>query len=340
MTVEVYFEELAPHKRAGGIETACTELTSRLSQLDVSITRSADSAWNKPSLPGCVHIQGLWSPTLAKNFWRWRKLGVPCVVSPHGMLTSWALEHKYFRKKIAWHLYQKSILNRAAVLHATSVTEAEQFAKLGLKTQTYIIPWGVTIPAVDVSKNGHSPTVRTAVFAGRLCPIKGLPMLFDAWQRVRPVDWKLRVIGPDEAGYRASLESIVREKGIDSSVTFEGAFSKADLQRACLDADLFVLPSYSENFGLVVGEALAVGTPVLTTCGTPWQRIADTNCGWWVPPTTEAIVPALQAATAMSSGQLRQMGSIGAALVRKEFSWDVTVEKFRDMYTQLAGHSR
>jgi len=335
--MRVYFEELPRHKRAGGIETACSELVEQMRRLDVSIIRSAETAWNfKDSLPDCVHIQGLWSPALAKRFLQWKLLNVPCVVSPHGMLETWALAHKFLRKKIAWWLYQKPILNRSAALHATSETEARQFQRLGLKAKVFTIPWGVTTTASNSLQGNLSQVARTAIFAGRLCPVKGLPMLFEAWKNVRPHGWNLKIIGPDEGGYRATLESMVRDAGIEKSVSFLGEFTKAELQTACLQADLFVLPSHSENFGMVVGEALALGLPVLTTRATPWKRIADTKCGWWVPPTVEELTSALREATSTSSGDLRAMGVTGAELVRREYSWEAAVQKFHDLYKSLS----
>ncbi len=334
--MKIYFEELAKHKRAGGIESACSQLVDQMLTRNVTIVRSAKESWNSAgSLPDCVHIQGLWSPSLAKRFWRWKKLGVPCVVSPHGMLEPWALSHKFWRKKVAWWIYQKTILNRADAVHATSVAEAIQFGKLGLTSRHCVIPWGVPSSAKSLPAK-KARQQRTAIFAGRLCPVKGLPMLIEAWKRVQPADWQLQIVGPDESNYRAVLEGLVAANDLSQVIRFEGEFSRQQLKAACQQADLFVLPSYSENFGMVVGEALALGLPVLTTNATPWQRIAETKCGWWVSPSVDAITSALREATTTAPSELQAMGAIGAELIKREFSWDIAANKFRDLYASLA----
>lgn len=333
--MKVYFEELSRPKRAGGIEAACSQLAEQMRSREVVVLRSAETAWNMSGpLPDCIHIQGLWSPSLAKRFWKWKRLNVPCVISPHGMLEAWALSHKFWRKKFAWYLYQKAILNDAEVLHATSESEARQFERLGLTARAVVIPWGIQMPQEQMRQK-REQSHRIAIFAGRLCPVKGLPMLIEAWKRVLPQGWRLKIIGPDENDYRANLEELVSTAGLVESITFEGEFSRSELQAAGSEAELFVLPSHSENFGMVVGEALAMGLPVLTTNATPWKRIADTKCGWWVPPQVDAITAALRQATSTSACELRAMGAIGSALVRDEFSWNTTTSKFLDLFESV-----
>lgn len=337
--MRVLFEELSAPKRAGGIDTACTELARQLPAFGISVGRSgaADELSGVDREPDCVHFQGIWSPLLAKRFWRWKMRGIPCIVSPHGMLSDWALEHKPWRKKLAWWLYQRRILNLAFAVHVTSDQEAIQISNLNVRTSVVTIPWGVKIPHFEARNTVSTPDGnRTAVFAGRLCPIKGLPMLFKAWQQVKPNGWKLRIIGPDEAGYRSQLEAIVRELGIEKTVHFEGALEMAKLQEAMADADLFILPSYSENFGMVVGEALALGLPVLTTTGTPWNSIDDFNCGWWVLPTADCLAAALREATSLPSANLKKMGADGREMVLRNCRWSTCVQSFADLYAKAA----
>ena len=104
----------------------------------------------------------------------------------------------------------------------------------------------------------------------------------------------------------------------------QGARKSSLLKRA----DVFVLPSYSENFGIVVAEALACGTPVVTTTGTPWEQLHVVNAGRWVPPTKQDVRQALQELLAMSASQRQQMGRRGAALIREYYTWDQVARKF------------
>ena len=145
--MHIHFEELSAPQRAGGIEAATCELVTHLRVAGVTVSRSSESA---PSgQPDCVHFQGIWSPRLARQFRSWHQQGVPCAVSPHGMLEPWALSHKRLKKWIAWHVYQKRLLNQAVVLHGTSVRETANFKKLGLKPPTAMIPWGVSVPPAE-----------------------------------------------------------------------------------------------------------------------------------------------------------------------------------------------
>jgi glycosyltransferase involved in cell wall biosynthesis len=332
----VYFEELSARKRAGGIETACQELVTQLDERGVTAIRSSSTPRHLASRPDVVHIHGLWSPRLAIQFWRWQQRRIPCVISTHGMLSAWALSYKSMRKRVASALYQQPILNRADCIHATSEDEIDQVARRGVTTRSIAIPWGIKphgSTAIVVDKNSD---FRTAVFAGRLCPVKGIDILIEAWHNVQPLGWKLKIIGPDEAGYRSRLEQLVTANGLSRCISFEGEYPQEKLQKALQRAEILVLPSHSENFGMVVGEALSLGVPVITTRGTPWKRIADTKCGWWVPATQEALGQAIAEATSLPSYQLRQMGAIGSDLVRNEYSWENIAKRFIELYKLLA----
>src|ERR1035437_7417092 len=195
--MNVHFEELGAPQRAGGIEAVTRELVAHLRAAGLKVSRSSEP--EAFSLPDCVHLHGIWSPQLARRFLAWGKRGVPCVVSPHGMLDPWALSHKWFKKKVAWHVYQKRMLDRAVLLHGASERETRQFKTLRLKPPMALVPWGVTLPPARAERPAH-PRPRIALFVGRIYPVKGLPMLVEAWARVRPAGWKLRIVGPDEAG--------------------------------------------------------------------------------------------------------------------------------------------
>lgn len=339
----VYFEELSAPKRAGGIDAACTLLTNKLRERGVDVIRSSTAPANYHSLrPDCVHIHGLWSPRLALQIIRWKRQGVPVVVSPHGMLDPWALAHKPIRKKIAWLTYQKRLLDQASALHATSEREASQFQGLHLKTKSTIVPWGVDVSSVSAASeprdNSHQAS-RTALFLGRLYPVKGLPMLLEAWTRVRPAGWQLQIVGPDEAGHRAVLEKLVTDWSLQDCVAFSGPLSGSEKEQAYSGAELFVMPSYTENFGLAIGEALASGLPVLTTTGTPWDQLPKAGCGWSVEPTVASLSSVLTEATQKSADDLHQMGQRGRELVVSNFDWNSVTDRFLALYESCLSKS-
>jgi glycosyltransferase involved in cell wall biosynthesis len=97
-------------------------------------------------------------------------------------------------------------------------------------------------------------------------------------------------------------------------------------------ADVFVLPSYSENFGIVVAEALACGTPVITTTGTPWKQLQDVDAGRWVPPREDELAQALRELLNMSRSERAAMGQRGQDLIQKNYAWDRIVKKYLTVY--------
>lgn len=363
--MNVRFEELSDPQRAGGIEAATRGLVSSLGRQGVAVNRSAENVTTltvASDRPAVVHFHGIWSPTQALRLLAWRRRGIPCMVTLHGMLEPWALAHKALKKRVAWNLYQKRLLNMASALHATSEREAENLRKLGLTPPIAMIPWGVELPrrepegqkiegqrteegaqnAPETSITNqkfniqNSPT-RTALFVGRIFPVKGLPMLVEAWAKVRPEGWKMKIVGPDQAGHLAQVKALVCKAGLDTDFEFTGALEGADLAKAYQTADLFVMPSYTENFSMVVAEAMAQGMPVITTYGAPWKLLEEESCGWWVPVSVDGIAAALDDATRRSPGVLTAMGERGRSVVAERFAWDKIAAEMIACYEWLLG---
>lgn len=251
------------------------------------------------------------------------------------MLEPWALAHRRWKKRVAWRLYQRHDLARAALLHATSDAEASSIHRLGLRVPVVVVPNGVHVPpALPERQHG---TLRRALFLSRLHPVKGLPLLIEAWARVRPAGWELVIAGPNEESHRAEIEALVRQAGVSEAVTFAGTVPEADKWALYRSADLFVLPTHSENFGLVVAEALGAGVPVLTTRGAPWRELETHRCGWWTDVSVDAIATALADATARSRADLDAMGARGRALVLERYGWDDVARQMKAVYEWILG---
>ena len=287
--------------------------------------------------PDVLHDNGIWMG----HHHRLARLAVhhdiPRIVSTRGMLTPWALKHKALKKRIAWWLYQRRDLCSAVRHHVTADAEAQAVQRLGLPVPVTVIPNGVDIPDMPTHglTGGASAERRekTALFLGRLYPVKGLPILIDAWAHVRPCGWRLHIAGPDEAGHRAVVQRRISDAGLADAVSFLGPLHGEAKRAALFGADLFVSPTYSENFGMAIGEALAHGLPVLTTTGAPWPQLLTHNCGWRVAPTPEDLAVGLRDATSLDRQRLRAMGERGRELVTAEFSWPGIAEKFSALYT-------
>lgn len=285
--------------------------------------------------PDIVHDHGVWLPANHAVAMAAHQRRIPRVVSTRGMLEPWARRHHRLRKLAAWALYQHRDLKQAALLHATAESEAVNLRAAGLRAPIAIVPNGVDIPERAAVMRDHAPR-RRALFLSRVHSKKGLPMLLDAWAEVQPQGWDLQIVGPDEGGHRADLEAQALRLGL-TGVLFKGAVSdveKWDLYRA---ADLFVLPTYSENFGVVVAEALAAGVPVLTTTGAPWRDLVDHSCGWWVEPNTRSIVDALRGAVALPVRTRAEMGLRGRRHVAATYGWDGIAERMTEAYEWVLG---
>jgi glycosyltransferase involved in cell wall biosynthesis len=287
--------------------------------------------------PDVVHDNGLWLPHNHGVARLARETGLPRLVSTRGMLEPWAVRHKRWKKSAAWRIYQRRDLERADALHATADAEAESLAALRLGPPVHTIGNGVDLPELAPPGSRQAgPTNRTAVFLGRIYPVKGLPMLVEAWGQVRPDGWRLVIAGPDEAGHRREVEAAVAGAGLAGVVDFPGPVAGEAKSKLLREADLFVLPSHSESFGMALAEALAFATPVLTTTAVPWPQLEDRQCGWRAPPTVEGLAEALRIATARDAATLRAMGAAGRELVAAEYGWPRVASAFVALYEDLA----
>lgn len=283
-----------------------------------------------------IHNHGVWLPVNHSASVVSRKLRIPLVTTSHGMLTQWSFNYKWLKKRLAWWLYQKNDLNQSNVVHLTSAEEERDLRQLGFKGTTAIIPNGVDVP-VWKDKPIEEKPYRTALFVSRIHPKKGILNLVEAWKKVRPKGWKMRIVGPDESGHLAVVQQSIREKGLESDFTFSGFLDKDELWDAYWQSDLFILPTMSENFGNVIPEALSCSIPVITTHGTPWKELEIHNCGWWIPIGIPPLVEALRIATALSDTERRSMGRRGRLLVESEYTWHSVGKKMKSLYEWILG---
>jgi glycosyltransferase involved in cell wall biosynthesis len=274
-----------------------------------------------------VHVHGVWRPAnvAACMFCRFHRL--PYVISPHGMLLPGALERSRKKKAVAVAAYVRRHLEKAAAVHVTSEAERDSVVAVAPRAQIEVIPWGIEIPAVDSLGPRHVGP-RQALFLGRLIALKGVDDLLEAWSSVRPSDWMLRLVGPDPDGFGQRLRKRVKELGLQDTVMISDEVPPEHVGRLIQEASLVVLPSHSENYGFVIAEALARGTPVLTTTATPWAEITERGCGWCIADTVPAIADALRQATSESSEELTRRGALGRAWMKDEFAEERTARLF------------
>lgn len=290
--------------------------------------------------PDVIHVHGLWTYHTFAALRTVRHQSARLVVSPHGMLEPWALQHRPLRKRVAGWLYHNAYLRHAACVVATSQLEADGLRLAGVTRPVVIVRNGVDIaPEGELAfGRGRAPGgPRRVLFLSRLEPKKGLLDLVAAWRELRPAGWKLTITGPDIDNYQHVVACAVREAGLEDAVEFTGPAWNGAKSQAYAAADVFVLPSYSENFGIVIGEALAAGVPVITTRATPWDELVTHDCGWWTETGVPPLVAALREAIGSSPERLAAMGRRGRALVIRRYGWDAVCRDIAFVHRWVCG---
>ncbi len=290
---------------------------------------TALAVWGRPDV---VHDNGIWLPSNHSVAAITRRRGIARVVSLRGMLEPWANNYRPIKKRLAYFLYQGRDLAAAQALHATAEEEAANVACFGLKVPIEVIPNGVDLPDLSTLPEPSGENERTMVFLSRVHPKKGLPLLIEALAQLRPIGWRLVVAGPDELGHAGEIAALAARAGVANSVEIIGPIWGKAKTALLARADLFVLPTYSENFGIVVAEALAHAVPVLTTTGAPWRLLIDQGCGWWVTPTVDGLKAGLIEAFATPTEVRRTMGQRGRAAVAARFGWDEIAQRMVALY--------
>lgn len=285
-----------------------------------------------------LHSHGMWQLNSMYPGWASKHGRVELVVSPRGAFSRYAMSHGSKFKKIVWPLIQRPALSAAGCFHATAPSEYEDIRRVGFKQPVAVIPNGIDIPA-DLPR--VTKKRRTLLFIGRIHPIKGLPSLLHAWKEVHREfpEWDLAIAGSD-AGYYGStgflneLRALAADLQLDR-VQFMGEVLGDDKWRVYRNAELFVLPTNSENFGLAVAEALSVGLPAIVTKGAPWSRLAEKSAGWWIDIGQEPLTRCLRHALGQSREVLVGMGIAGREWMKADYSWEHVGSMMAETYTWL-----
>jgi glycosyltransferase involved in cell wall biosynthesis len=292
-----------------------------------------------PRLPRLIHDNGLWGYTNYAAARFAARQQIPLVVSPHGMLEPWAMREKRTRKLLGLAVFQRNILNSAALLMATAESEYENVRRFGLRQPVAVVPLGVALPQTR-AHHAVATTSRSILFLSRIHPVKGLLPFIRAWHRVGQPGWRIIIAGPDEAGHLTQVRELISQLGMDSQFEFPGAVEGPAKRLLFESADLFVLPTLSENFGVVVAEAMSYGLPVLTTRAAPWSILETIKAGWWVEPRVEGLADGLRAALSTTPEQRAALGEAGRAHVAKNLGWATAGKMTSDAYAWLLGLER
>ncbi len=261
-----------------------------------------------------------------------RRTKCKLVISPRGALATWALRRNGWKKWLAGAILgQYATLRRADMFHATSQKEYEEIRQAGYKQPVAIVPIGIDsqeLPKIQLSR-------RKLLFLGRLHPVKAIDRLLNAWAQVADEfpDWDFQIVGPD-----CGLGKVLRTMTIKQSIprveflNEQNGEAKFKLYAA---ADLYVLPSFTENFGITVAEALSCGTPVVVSKTIPWNGVLTHKCGWVTDNTTDALTATLRTTLSRSREELVTLGANGKEWMREDYSWEEIGHKMMKTYEWL-----
>ena len=326
-TVEIHSLDGAPeHKTAGLTDIRHSRDFSSLPVLENMGISGAMKRSLISTKCEVLHTHGLW---MMPNIYRPR--GVALVIAPRGMLTPIALSFSSRKKALFRFLFQDRALADASLFHATAESEYDDIRSFGLSQPVAVIPNGIDLP--DAAACGPVGKGRSVLSLGRIHPKKGLKNLIQAWKAIEPnfPDWRLRIVGPDDVGHATELSRLVRELGLNK-VSIEAPVFGAAKTEMMASADIFVLPTLSENFAMTVAESLAVGVPVISTKGAPWSGLETNGCGWWIDHGPEPMASALRCAMSQPSETLWAMGMKGREWMARDYSWERVAGMTLDAY--------
>jgi glycosyltransferase involved in cell wall biosynthesis len=276
------------------------------------------------------------------------RAGRPAVRSPRGTLSAWALRRSRIRKWVIWNLIERRLFDEASLIHVTSEMEERDVRQLGITARTVVIPNGIDLDGeYATSRIARARTMgipeadgrRVVLFLSRIHPTKGLDLLYRVWAELpASLPALLLVAGPGDDASLTDLRRWLAEQP-GPPAQYLGPVTGARKLALLSSAWLMALPSYSENYGMVVAEALACGTPVLTTTRMPWAEVAVTGCGWVIEPQADSLARALHAALGLRTDEHEPMRARARALVRRSHSLESTVTRIEESYQDVIARS-
>lgn len=286
--------------------------------------------------PDVVHVNSCWEVLCSYTVFWAKSMGYPVVITPHGMLEPWVIQRNYWIKKLpALCLYQKRSLRMANALIATAESEKENLLRLGYNRHVDVVQTGIVMDAIRVKQDWQRH--KTIMFLALLRPNKGADLLIKAVSELKAEmnGYHVIIAGSGDPVYVDTLKRLVSDLGLEEMVVFTGAIYGEDKWNLYREADIFVLPTLNENFGIVVAEALACGTPVITTKGAPWRDLVNWDCGWWIDRDIDHLVEAIKRFMLLNEEELERMGRNGRKLVEEKYSSKRMAAEMLDLYKRL-----
>jgi glycosyltransferase involved in cell wall biosynthesis len=278
-----------------------------------------------------LHSHGLWMFSNILPYFLNKIFKVKYVSSVRGTLSKWSFNNNKYRKLILWHLIQKRVLYNSDILHATSQMEQNEIRSYGFLNKIFVSPNGM-----DINKNFYNLKMKKQIlFLSRIHKKKGIEDLIDAWETLSKIhkDWKLVIVGPKNK-YSLKLEKKILLNSI-RNISFIGALYGKEKFQMYSESQLYILPTFSENFGVTVAEALSVGTPVIVTRNAPWEFVKKYNAGYWIKGGKQDLIDCINKFINLDASSKHKMKNSALSLIEKEFKWSDIAESMIDEYLKL-----
>lgn len=292
-----------------------------------------------------VHLTAVYNFPTLPTLLLCRILRKPIVWTPHGVLQRWKGSRRAILKAL-WENLCLSIAPKNVVLHAASKEEAAESSERFPGLSAAIIPWGISVSHPPPNRVDQDRSLKL-LYLGRLDAKKGVENLIDACvilATMADLQWSLTIAGTGPSTYTHAIKVKIREAGLEENgngpnktIRMIGEVSARRKESLFASADVLLVPSHTENFSVVVGEALACEVPVIASKGTPWSRLQEIGCGLYVSNTPHSLASAI---LEMSRLPIREMGRRGREWVMRDFPWATSAEQMARCYSEiLVAHS-
>lgn len=295
-----------------------------------------------------IQLQSIWD---LKYHWIAhiaRKYDIPYIITPRGMLEPWSLSQKRLKKKLAMSIYQMRDLKDAACIFTTAESEAHHIQDLGVSVPISVIPNGIDTSGYPC-RTSYDAVKKQILFLSRIHVKKGLEILIDAYALLKDSfpQWRLLIVGNGDTLYIDGLKNKVAQLGLAEAIEILPPVFGEDKVKLYQESALFCLPSYSENFGMVIAEAMSCGVPSITTNATPWQLLngeettmgatfddlgKEKKTGWCIDLNVENLANTLREAMSMDFKSLFDMGQRASKLIDSNFNYLAVAEKTKSLY--------
>ena len=286
------------------------------------------------------HTNGMWMYCNHETCRIARKKNRPYIITPHGMLYPQALARSAWKKKLMLTMGGvNKDLELADCIHCTCMEEMKHYRDLGYKNPVAVIPNPVPIPSF-INELTNERKIKRIGFLGRLHPRKNVEALLDAWilLEAKVKDAQLVIMGKGDFAYEKILKEKVKQSGL-MNVEFAGFVNGREKLERLASLTALCVPSDFENFGMIVTEALSVGTPVIASLGTPWQELNTEHCGYWIDNDVQTLTKTIENVLSLSEDEIICMGVNGKRLVQERYQDTQVAKMMIQLYDWLIAGS-